>query len=163
MIGNILKYASSLLLGLVALLEPTLKFAVVLFFAVLLDCYSAFNLSRRLKKEFPDKVSGKFQSKYGLKIFKTFIEAYTVVILLHWVDVVLLENIGYLNLSNFGAAIFCGIQIWSVLENVSSHNGAKWAKIMQKIMVDKAARHFDIDLTNLKEKKDEKNTDTNIN
>lgn len=38
-----------------------------------------------------------------------------------------------------------------MLENESSCNDAKWAKIAQRIMVDKTERHFDIDLHELKE------------
>jgi hypothetical protein len=43
-----------------------------------------------------------------------------------------------------GAFIF--VEIWSMLENESSLNDAKWAKVLQKIMVSKVERHFDIDL-----------------
>lgn len=144
---KLFKYVAGGVLGIIAALEPTLRFAFVLFFAILLDCWSAYDLNRRLKKQYPGKVTGKFQSRYALKMLKTFLQAYSVVILLHLVDVVLLANLGYLNLSNIGAAVFCGIQLWSVLENLSSANGAKWAKALQRIMVDKTKRHFDIDLT----------------
>lgn len=146
MVGNILKYIVALLLGIVAALEPTVKFAIILFLAIIFDCMSAYDLSRRLKKQYPDKVVGKFESRYALKMLKTFIQAYSVVILLHLVDVVLLGNYPYLNLSNIGAAVFCAIQLWSILENLSSGNGAKWAKTLQRIMVDKTKRHFSINI-----------------
>jgi hypothetical protein len=93
---------------------------------------------------YPENVEGKFQSRYVLKMFQTFFQAYSVVVLLHLVDVVILSNFGYLNLSNIGAAVFCGVQLCSILENLSSANGAKWAKILQRFMVDKAKRHFNI-------------------
>ena len=142
----ILKYIFALFLGLFAAVEPTLQFAVVLFFAILLDCFSAYDLNRRLKKQHPDKVAGKFQSRYALKMLKTFLQAYSVIVLLHLIDVIILKNFSYLNLSNGGAAVFCGLQIWSILENISSANGATWAKKLQKIMVDKTQRHFNINL-----------------
>lgn len=147
---SIFKYMAALITGIIAVLEPTLRFAVVLCFAVLLDCFSAFDLSRRLKKQYPDKVIGKFQSRYALKILITFLQAYGVIILLHLVDEIILTNFNYLNLSNVGAAVFCGLQLWSILENISSGNGAKWAKMMQKIMVDKSKRHFNINLSDEK-------------
>ena len=143
---HLLKYILALLMGIVAVLEPTLKFAIILFFSIILDCLSAYDLNRRLKKQHPEKVSGKFESRYALKMLKTFLQAYSLVILLHWVDVILLHNFSYMNLSNIGAAVFCTIQLWSILENMSSANGAKWAKTMQKIMVDKAIRHFNINI-----------------
>lgn len=40
---------------------------------------------------------------------------------------------------------------YAMLENESSCNDAKWAKVLQRIMVDKTERHFDIDLSALKE------------
>lgn len=148
---HFIKYIFALLMAVLAVLEPTLKFAVILLFAILFDCLSAYDLNRRLKKIYPDKVSGKFESHYALKMLLTFIQAYSVVILLHWVDTIILNNFSYLNLSNIGAALFCAIQIWSILENASSANGARWAKVLQRVMVDKAKRHFDINL------EDEKN------
>jgi len=77
-------------------------------------------------------------------MLRTFLQEYTVVMLLHLVDVVILRDFGYLNLSNIAAAVLCGVQIWSILENLSSCNGAQWARVLQKIMVDKAKRHFKI-------------------
>ena len=146
MFNVVWKYVCALFFGVIAVVEPTLRFAIVLFFAVLLDCISAFDLSRRVKRNNPEKASGKFKSRYALRMIKTFLQAYSVIVLLHFTDVILLDGFGYLNLSNMGAAVFCAIQIWSILENISSENGATWAKQMQKIMTDKAKRHFDIDL-----------------
>jgi hypothetical protein len=143
-----LKYLSGIPLGIWAAIQPTVPFAGVLLFAILLDCWSASDLSRRLKKIYPENVEGKFQSRYALKILKTLLQAYSVVVLLHLVDDVILYNFGYLNMSNIAAAVFCGVQLWSILENLSSANGAKWAKVLQRIMVDKSKRHFQIHIAN---------------
>jgi hypothetical protein len=143
---SMMKYVTAALLGVVALLEPTVKFAAVLLFAILLDCWSAYDLGRRLRRRHPGQVAGKFQSRCALKMLRTFIQAYTAVVLLYLVDTVILSGFGYLNLSNIGAAVFCGVQLWSILENMSSASGARWAKILQRIMVDKAKRHFNVDL-----------------
>ena len=56
-----------------------------------------------------------------------------------------------LYLPNIVAGIFCFWNFWSILENESSLKDARWAKIMQRILVDKAERHFDIDLKDFKE------------
>ena len=141
-----MKYLSGIFLGVLAVLEPTFPFAAVLLFAILLDCWSAFDLSRRLRRLYPDRVEGKFQSRYALKMLATFFQAYTVVVLLHLVDVVILHNFSYMNMSNIGAAVFCGIQLCSILENISSGNGAAWAKALQRILIDKSKRHFDVEL-----------------
>ena len=79
-----------------------------------------------------------------MKIFRTFLLVYAVILLLYLVDTVLLRNFGYMNLSNITAAVFCGIQLTSVLENVSSGNGAAWAKTLQQFLTDKTKRHFKI-------------------
>lgn len=148
------KLIFTILISLIAVLEPTIPFAIILFIAILMDCMSAFDLSRRLKKQHPDnsQIVGKFQSRYALRMLVTFIQAFSVVVLLHYVDYVILHHINKLYLSNWAAAIFCGIQIWSILENLSSANGARWAKIAQKIMVDKSKRHFGIELQTEEEK-----------
>lgn len=138
--------------GMLGALEPTIPFAGVLLFAIVLDCLSAFDLSRRLKKKHPERVTGKFRSDYALKMLKTFIQMYSVILLVQLVETYVLPMHEW-NLTNYAAAICCGIQLWSILENASSENGKTWAKILQKIMVNKAERHFDINLDELKEQK----------
>jgi L-lactate permease len=135
-----------LLFSLLAFLKPTIPFALVVLFAILLDCWSAYDLNRRLRKQYPANVAGKFQSHYALKMFKTFFQVYTVIVLIYAVDTVLLKEFHGLNMANIAAAIFCALQLWSILENLSSANGAKWAKQAQRILVDKSKRHFDIDI-----------------
>ncbi len=131
--------------GVVGFFEPTFPFAGVLLFAIVLDCLSAFDLSRRLKKKHPERVTGKFRSEYALKMLKTFMQMYSVILLVFLVEAYILP-MHKLNLTNYVAAICCGIQLWSILENASSENGKLWAKVLQKIMVNKAERHFDIKL-----------------
>lgn len=54
------------------------------------------------------------------------------------------------NAMKLAAGLVIGWEIWSSLENESSCNGKKWAKLLQEIMVDKTERHFDIDLSKFK-------------
>lgn len=65
------------------------------------------------------------------------------------VDTVILDFQNPLHLANYLAAIYCGVQLVSILENESTCNGAAWARVMQKIVADKTERHFNVKLTDL--------------
>lgn len=134
----------------VAMIRPTYPFILVCTLAVLADCYTAWSLSRRVKKRFPGANDGKFKSNYAGRVFITLIKVYSLTILVHLIDAMVFPEIA-LHLPQVVAGAVCFWQIWSMLENESSCNDAKWAKIAQRIMVDKTERHFDIDLHELKE------------
>ena len=78
---------------------------------------------------------------------------YSVTVLAYLMETYIFEGLP-VKLTNVVAGAVCFWQFWSMLENESSCNDAKWAKIAQRILVDKTARHFDIDLDELKEKKE---------
>lgn len=136
----------------VAMIRPTFPFILVCTLAVLADCYTAWSLSRRVKKRFPGANDGKFKSNYAGRVFITLIKVYSLTILVHLIDAMVFPEIAF-HLPQVVAGAVCFWQIWSMLENESSCNDAKWAKIAQRIMVDKTERHFDIDLHELKEHK----------
>ena len=138
----------------VAMIRPTFPFILVCTLAVLADCYTAWSLSRRVKKRFPGANDGKFKSNYAGRVFVTLIKVYSLTILVHLIDAMVFPEIA-LHLPQVVAGAVCFWQIWSMLENESSCNDAKWAKIAQRIMVDKTERHFDIDLHELKEEQPE--------
>ncbi len=138
----------------VAMIRPTFPFILVCTLAVLADCYTAWSLSRRVKKRFPGANDGKFKSNYAGRVFITLIKVYSLTILVHLIDAMVFPEIA-LHLPQVVAGAVCFWQIWSMLENESSCNDAKWAKIAQRIMVDKTERHFDIDLHELKEERPE--------
>ena len=138
----------------VAMIRPTFPFILVCTLAVLADCYTAWSLSRRVKKRFPGANDGKFKSNYAGRVFITLIKVYSLTILVHLIDAMVFPEIA-LHLPQVVAGAVCFYQIWSMLENESSCNDAKWAKIAQRIMVDKTERHFDIDLHELKEEQPE--------
>lgn len=133
-----------------AIIQPTFPFILVCTFVVLADCYTAWSLSRRVKKRFPGANDGKFKSNYAGRVFVTLIKIYSLTILVHLIDVMVFPEVS-LHLPQIVAGMVCFWQIWSMLENESSCNDAKWAKIAQRIMVDKTERHFDIDLHELKD------------
>lgn len=147
------RYFLSVFGALFAFLEPTLPFIFICTLAILFDCYTAWALSRRVKKKFPGANDGKFKSNYAGRVFVTLIKVYALTILAYLVQTYVLEGLP-IKLSNIVAAAVCFWQVWSMLENESSCNDAKWAKIAQRILVDKTERHFEIDLSELKDKKE---------
>ncbi|ERI85101.1 hypothetical protein HMPREF1981_01988 [Bacteroides pyogenes F0041] len=147
------KYCVSTFGALVALLQPTLPFIVICTIAILCDCYTAWSLSRRVKKKYPGANDGKFKSNYAGRVFVTLIKVYALTVLAFLIETYIFEGLP-VKLANIVAGAVCFWQVWSMLENESSCNDAKWAKIAQRILVDKTERHFDVDLSELKERKD---------
>ena len=145
------KLFAALFGAMIAILEPTIDYVAICTLAVMMDCYTAWRLSARVKKAHPDANDGKFKSRHGRRIFGTILKIYSLIVLAYLVDTVIFPWT-VLYLPNIVAAAFCFIQVWSILENESSCNGSRWAKMAQKILVNKAERHFDIDLNELKKK-----------
>lgn len=132
-------------------LAPTLPYIILCTCAVLADCLSAWMLARRVKKAYPaeaDRETGKFKSYHFGKTIWTLLCVYMLLIFAYFLDMYITSTLPFNALKvAAGAVIFW--QAWSILENASSCNGAKWAKILQQIMVDKTERHLDIDLSAL--------------
>lgn len=143
------KYIMTAIGGVLGILEPTFPFIVVCTIAVLMDCYTAWTLSRRVKKKFPGANDGKFKSNYAGRVFITLCKVYAVIILAYLVDHYIFAAMP-MYLPNIVSGAVCFWQMWSMLENESSCNDAKWATLLQRILVDKTERHFDIDLSELK-------------
>ena len=144
------RYILTLLGALFAMLEPTIPFCVICTLAVLCDCYTAWALSRRIKKKY-----GRCRCVYlqwgrngtlGGGYFK---------------DLYIFPDWTF-RLPNIVAGAVCFWQVWSILENESSCNDARWAKIAQRIMVDKTERHFNIDLHELKDAPSQPDNDAPI-
>lgn len=145
------KYIATILGAICAFLEPTVPFILICTFAILCDCYTAWSLSRRVKKTYPGANDGKFKSNYAGRVFITLLKVYSLIVLAYLVETYIFEGLP-IKLTNIVAGAVCFWQVWSMLENESSCNNARWAKIAQRILVDKTERHFDIDLRELKEK-----------
>ena len=141
----LIKWLISLSGGLLVLLKPTFPFIIICLVAILIDCYTAYRLSKRIKRT-SGKSTAKFQSKKFGKVVNSIIEVLLVIVLAHLVDTKILTMFDGLYLANYVAAVFCFKQVWSILENISSANDSSWARLLQKIMIDKAERHFDVDL-----------------
>lgn len=134
-----------------AILEPTVPYIIVCTIAVFFDCYTAWSLSHRVKKKFPGANDGKFKSNYAGRVFVTLIKIYAIIVLAFLIDKYVLIDFS-LHLPNIIAGAICFWQLWSILENESSCNESSWAKVAQRVLIDKTERHFDIDLSMLKDK-----------
>ena len=137
-------------------LEPMQEVMYVVFAAMVVDTVSAYQLNRRVAQKFKGMSHGKLQSKRLLNLFKTLISVLTVILLSYAIDQYCFPIMD-LNLAYIIAFVFCMIQLVSVLENISSCNDAKWAKLLQKILIDKTSRHLDYNVGDyLKEIAEEK-------
>ena len=134
--------------GVVALLHPTFPFILLCTIMVLGDVYTAWSLSRRVKRKFPNATDGKFKSIYFGRVFMTLIKIYVLIILASLIETYIFEGM-HIKLTNIAAGAVCFWQLWSMLENESSCSDERWAKVLQKVLVDKTARHFDVDLSDL--------------
>lgn len=137
----------------VAILEPTLPYILICTLMILADCFTAWSLSRRARKAHPDRVSKdgkKFKSHHFGTVVLTILKAWAAIIMSFLIQRYITGEMP-IDLTKVAAGAICFWQLWSILENESSCNGAKWAAILQKILVDKTSRHFDIDLNKLKD------------
>ena len=134
------------------ILRPALPYVLICTIAILYDCYTAWSLERRIRTAYPDKAAkdaGKFQSRNFGRVVVTLIKSYSLIILAHLIDIYITGGLLPVDCAKMAAGAICFWQLWSILENESSCNGALWARIAQKILVDKTSRHLDIDLSEL--------------
>lgn len=129
--------------GVIASFEPISAFIFVCFLALFGDVYTSIKLGRRISKHYPDKASGKIQSRKVGQIITTIIKLLFMLYLAYQIDILILSNTD-LYITKVTSGIFCFSQIWSMLENESSFSNKKWAKLLQKIMIDKTIRHLDL-------------------
>ena len=141
--------------------HPTFPLIIVAIIFIVYDAYTAYCLDKRVKKKYPEKTTrekAKFTSFAFGKVITTTIPKRLVLILLaylveHWVFLHVEIPLSYIV-----TGVICFEQAWSIMENESScrdEADSKFWRWLQKIMVDKTARHFDIDLTELKDEKNE--------
>ena len=137
-----------------AVIEPALPYMFVCTLAIFYDCYTAWQLDRRVRAKYGNrapKQSGKFRSSNFGRVIHTLAKVYALIILAYFINFYITTGIG-IDMTKVAAAAVCFWQIWSILENESSCNNAAWARVAQKVLVDKTERHLDIDLSDLKKK-----------
>lgn len=150
----IFRWVFTLMGSVVAAFKPALPYYLICILMIFADCYTAWSLSRRARKEYPNKVSedgSKFKSHHFGMVLNTMIKTMVLISLAFLMQQYIIPDSWPVDLAKIAAGAVCFWQLWSILENESSCNGSKWAKLMQKILVDKTSRHFDIDLSELKD------------
>lgn len=154
--SKLLQYITSIAGGVLVAFETSIPFFVPCLIATVIDVWAAYCLARRVHKKHPDRADGKFKSEYKYRVMYTMIIALTAIILANYVDVHVLKDTDVAVRSVVGAFLF--YQIWSILENWSSENNNKIARALQRVMVNKAERHLNIELSDilLDENKEEK-------
>ena len=157
--GTVSRFSIASGLALITFIEPTLNFFYGIVAVITLDCISAYNLNRRVKKKYPNYATGKLESKKALKVIYTIGKVYGVILIIWFIEKNILKDLSF-DITKYVAALFCFIQLISVLENESSCNNAWWARALQKFLMDKSKRHFDIDI-NIDELKKEQEEEDN--
>lgn len=123
--------------------------AILCFCFVLLDCITAWRLAARLSVK--GKSSGKFRSdKFKNAVIEMVITVPIALLLAYFVQLYIFEG-SNIHLPQIVSGIIIFRRFWSMLENISSGDRDEvWAKTLQKIMIDKAERHLDVNLSELK-------------
>lgn len=140
----------------VAEFKPTFPLVIVAVIFIIYDAYTAYLLDKRVKAAYPDKAlrrDAKFTSFAFGKVVRTTIPKRLWVITLaylveHWVFIHISIPLSYVV-----TGAICFEQAWSILENESScrsESESRFWRLLQKVMVDKTERHFDIKLDMLK-------------
>lgn len=133
-----------------AYVAPVLPYGWLCSAMVMADFVSAMMLARRLRKRDGAQRVRRFSSRRFRSTLVTLAKVYALLLLAHGVDVVIIGEDGSVSLLRFAAALVCFWQFWSILENEASANAAPWARIAQRILIDKTSRHLNIDLSELK-------------
>jgi hypothetical protein len=119
---------------------------------IVYDAFTAYQLDKRVHIKYPDKVQrekAKFNSfAFSHVICHTIPKRLSLIFLAylleHWVFIHVEIPLSYV-----ATGVICFEQLWSILENESScreDGEGKFYKVLQKIMVDKTERHFDVNL-----------------
>lgn len=136
--------------------RPTFPLIIVAVVFIVYDAYTAYQLDKRVKVKYPDKAQrrdAKFTSfAFGKVIRQTIPKRLSLIVLAflveHWVFIHLTIPLSYVI-----TGAICFEQAWSILENESSCRNeadSRFWRLLQKIMIDKTERHFDVSLNELK-------------
>nr|DAK42360.1 MAG TPA: holin [Caudoviricetes sp.] len=145
---------------LLAKLEPTFPLASVAVLFILYDSYTAYKLSKRVHKQYPEdsKGDGKFTSFAFGKTVRVTIPTRLALIFLAYLVEHFVFNHSFVPLAMMITGAICFEQFVSILENESSCRAGKdgrfW-KMLRRVLIDKTERHLGITLDELKEKERE--------
>ena len=145
---KLLQYATSIFGGLMLAIETSMDYFIPCLFAIGLDVFTAYMLSRRVHKLHPDKSDGKFKSEYKYRVMITLGVVFAILILAAYVDMVVRRAQDDMAV-RCAMGIFLFYESWSCLENWSSENNQPFARALQRIMVNKAERHLNVSLSDI--------------
>lgn len=154
--SRLTQYAVSASGGLLVAFETSIPFFAPCLIATVIDVIAAYFLARRVHKRYPNRADGKFKSSYKYRIMYAMVIALLAIILANYVDMYIIKNTDMAVRTVVGFFLF--YQLWSILENWSSENDNKLARALQRVMVNKAERHLNVELGDilLNEKEKEK-------
>lgn len=144
---------------------PTFPLILVTVAFIIYDSWTAFELDKRVKKQYPDKKKrpARYNSHKAWTMVYTMIESFVMILLMYAAQRWIFVDV-YVPLSYIATGVICGVQLLSIAENKSScrnpgDKGYKVWSVLAKVLVDKTERHFDVDLKELKQvSKEEQNT-----
>lgn len=146
--SKLTQYAVSILGGLLLAFETSLNYLIPCFLSIALDVFTAWMLSRRVHRKYPENCDGKFKSEYKWRVMITLGVMFVVVILAAYVDQLIFRDSEDTAVRwTMGAFLF--YELYSCLENWSSENDNPFARALQRIMVNKAERHLDVPLSDI--------------
>lgn len=132
--------------------SPTFPLIIVAIIFILYDAWTAYQLDKRVHELYPEKTkreAAKFTSfAFGKVVTSTIPKRLALIILAYLVERWVFVHVS-VPLSYIVTGIICFEQAWSILENESScrsENESRFFKTLQKIMVDKTSRHFDVNI-----------------
>ena len=137
--------------------EPTFPLIYVAIAFIVYDSWTAFELDKRVKKRYPDKKQrpAAYVSYKAWGMVPTMIESFSIILLMYGAQKWVFVDV-YVPLSYIATGVICGVQLLSIAENKSSCRTPQdkgWViwKTLATVLIDKTERHFDVNLSNLKE------------
>lgn len=131
--------------------EPAFPLIIIATLFVLYDAWSAYELDKRVHIMYPKRKrkQAKFTSYKFRQVIPTLIERFVIILLAYCVERWVFVHIN-VPVSYMAAGVVCAEQLLSIAENKASCRlpGDKHArvwKLLAKVLIDKTARHFDID------------------
>ena len=131
--------------------EPAFPLIVIATLFVLYDAWSAYELDKRVHIMYPKqkREKAKFMSYKFRQVIPTLSERFVIILLAYCVERWVFVHIN-VPISYIAAGVVCAEQMLSIAENKASCRlpGDKHArvwKLLAKVLIDKTARHFDID------------------
>jgi hypothetical protein len=148
--------------------EPTFPLILVAIAFIVYDSWTAFELDKRVKLRYPDrkKMPAKYVSFKAWGMVPTMIESFAIIILMYAAQVWVFVDV-YVPMSYIATGVICGVQLLSIAENKCScrrpeDNGYMIWKVLAKVLIDKTERHFDTDLSDLKNQLDKTEEDGTV-